>query len=39
VWRSVYGYVGGRRELADDVVAEAFSRALHYRSRIRDGAA
>ncbi len=39
VWRSVYGYVGARRELTDDVVSEAFARALHHHGRIRDGAA
>ena len=35
LWRAVYVYSGGRREIADDAVAEAFARALQYRGRIR----
>jgi RNA polymerase sigma-70 factor (ECF subfamily) len=28
VWRAVYAYTGGRKEIAEDAVAEAFARAL-----------
>jgi RNA polymerase sigma-70 factor, ECF subfamily len=35
LWRAVLAYVGGRRELADDVVAEAFARALERAPTIR----
>jgi RNA polymerase sigma-70 factor (ECF subfamily) len=36
MWRTMYAYTGGRRETADDAVAEAFARALQHRSSIRD---
>jgi RNA polymerase sigma-70 factor (ECF subfamily) len=36
LWRSVFAYTGGRREIADDAVSEAFSRALVDPGRIRD---
>ena len=36
LWRAIYGYAGGRRQIADDAVAEAFARALAYRATIRD---
>jgi RNA polymerase sigma-70 factor (ECF subfamily) len=36
LWRSVFAYTAGRREVADDVVAEAFARALASESQIRD---
>lgn len=35
LWRAVYAYSGGRRDIADDAVAEAFARALQYPGRIR----
>jgi len=33
--RAIYAYVGGRRDLAEDAVAEAFARALEHADRIR----
>jgi RNA polymerase sigma-70 factor (ECF subfamily) len=36
LWRSLYAYTGGRREVADDAVAEAFARALANADRIRE---
>jgi len=35
LWRGVYAFTGGRRDLADDAVAEAFARALQDPGRIR----
>lgn len=35
LWRAVLVYVGGRRDIADDVVAETFARAIVYEGRIR----
>jgi RNA polymerase sigma-70 factor (ECF subfamily) len=35
LWQGVYAYSGGRREVADDAVAEAFARALEHADRIR----
>lgn len=35
VWRSVLTYSGGRREIADEAVAEAFARAIAHEGRIR----
>jgi RNA polymerase sigma factor (sigma-70 family) len=35
LWRGVYAYSGGRRDIADDAVAEAFARALEHAERIR----
>ena len=35
LWRAILAYTGGRRELADDVVAEAFTRALERSGSIR----
>ena len=35
IWRAVLAYTGGRRDIADDALAEAFARAIHYRSTIR----
>lgn len=34
LWRTIYSVVGGRGELAEDVVAEAFARALERSDRI-----
>lgn len=36
LWRALYAYTLGRRDLADDAVAEAFARALQYSGSIRD---
>ncbi len=36
LWRAIYAYSGGRRVVADDAVAEAFSRALERRDTIRN---
>ena len=36
LWRSLYAYTGGRRDVADDATAEAFARALAAPDRIRD---
>jgi RNA polymerase sigma-70 factor, ECF subfamily len=36
LWRALYVYAGGRREVADDAVAEAFARAIEYDASIRD---
>jgi RNA polymerase sigma-70 factor, ECF subfamily len=35
LWRGVYAFSGGRRDIADDAVAEAFARALEDAGRIR----
>jgi RNA polymerase sigma-70 factor, ECF subfamily len=35
LWRAVLAYTGGRRELTDDVVGEAFARTLERASTIR----
>ena len=35
LWRALYAYTGGRRDVADDAVAEAFARAIEHRARIR----
>lgn len=35
VWRAVLVYAGGRRDIADEAVAEAFARAIVYRGTIR----
>ncbi len=36
LWRAVYAYAGGRREVADDAVAEAFARAMARDAEVRD---
>jgi RNA polymerase sigma-70 factor (ECF subfamily) len=36
LWRSVYAYAGGLREVADDAVAEAFARAMSRDGEVRD---
>jgi RNA polymerase sigma-70 factor (ECF subfamily) len=36
LWRAIYAYTGGRRELADDCVAEAFARVLERGSSVRE---
>jgi RNA polymerase sigma-70 factor, ECF subfamily len=35
LWRAVYAYTGGRRDVADDAVAEAFARAIQQDGVIR----
>jgi RNA polymerase sigma-70 factor, ECF subfamily len=35
LWRGVYAFSGGRADIADDAVAEAFARALENTRRIR----
>ena len=35
LWRAIYGFCGGRRQLAEDVVAEAFARAIQHVDEIR----
>jgi RNA polymerase sigma-70 factor (ECF subfamily) len=35
LWRAVLAYTGGRRDITDDVVAEAFARTLERASGIR----
>jgi RNA polymerase sigma-70 factor (ECF subfamily) len=39
LWRSILAYTGGRSDLADDVVAEAFLRILRSETEVRDPAA
>ncbi len=36
VWRTIYAFTGGRRDLAEEAVAEAFARAIAHASSIRD---
>jgi RNA polymerase sigma-70 factor (ECF subfamily) len=36
VWRAVLAFSGGRRDVADDAVAEAFARAIQRGPTIRD---
>jgi RNA polymerase sigma-70 factor, ECF subfamily len=36
VWRTIYAFTAGRREIAEEAVAEAFARALAHRRGIRD---
>jgi len=35
LWRTVYAYAAGRRQVADDAVAEAFARAIRHDGQIR----
>jgi RNA polymerase sigma-70 factor, ECF subfamily len=35
LWRAIYAYSGGQREIADDAVAEAFARAIQHDEDIR----
>lgn len=35
LWRALYAYSGGRREIADDAVAEAFARLILHSERVR----
>jgi RNA polymerase sigma-70 factor, ECF subfamily len=36
IWRAVYAYAGGHREVADDAVAEAFARAMARSNEVRE---
>ena len=36
LWRAIYAFAGGRRDVADDAVAEAFARAIERVSTIRE---
>jgi RNA polymerase sigma-70 factor (ECF subfamily) len=36
VWRTIYAFTGGRRDVAEEAVAEAFARAIAYAPGIRD---
>ncbi len=36
LWRAIYGFSGGRRDVAEDAVAEAFARAIEHFDQIRD---
>ena len=36
IWRAVYVYAGGRRDVADDAVAEAFARAMARGPEVRE---
>ena len=36
IWRAVLAYGGGRRDVADDAVAEAFARVMERGAQIRD---
>lgn len=38
LWRALYAYSGGRREIADDAVAEAFARLIVHSERVRSPA-
>jgi RNA polymerase sigma-70 factor (ECF subfamily) len=36
LWRGIYAFSGGRADVADDAVAEAFARALERKEQIRE---
>jgi RNA polymerase sigma-70 factor, ECF subfamily len=36
LWRALYGFTGGRRQIAEDALAEAFARAMERGDRVRD---
>jgi RNA polymerase sigma-70 factor, ECF subfamily len=36
LWRAILAYAGGRRDVADDAVAEAFARVMERGSSVRD---
>jgi RNA polymerase sigma-70 factor, ECF subfamily len=38
LWRTIYAFAGGRRDVADEATAEAFARALEHQDTIRDPA-
>jgi RNA polymerase sigma-70 factor (ECF subfamily) len=35
LWRALYAFAGGRRDIAEDALAEAFARAVEHSERIR----
>jgi RNA polymerase sigma factor (sigma-70 family) len=39
LWRAVFAYTGGRREITDDVVVEAFARTMERDGDVRDPSA
>ena len=36
LWRTLYGACGGRTDLAEEAIAEAFARAIERGDRVRD---
>jgi RNA polymerase sigma-70 factor (ECF subfamily) len=36
IWRAVYAYAGGRRDVADDAVSEAFARMMARGAAVRE---
>jgi RNA polymerase sigma-70 factor, ECF subfamily len=36
LWRTIYAFTGGRRDVTEDVVAEAFARAIAHEREIRE---
>jgi RNA polymerase sigma-70 factor (ECF subfamily) len=36
LWRTIYAFTGGRRDIAEDVTAEAFARAIAHSRTIRE---
>jgi RNA polymerase sigma-70 factor, ECF subfamily len=36
IWRAIYAYAGGRRDVADDAVAEAFARMMARGAEVRE---
>jgi RNA polymerase sigma-70 factor (ECF subfamily) len=36
LWRTIYAFTGGRRDIADDVTAEAFARGIAHTDTIRE---
>jgi DNA-directed RNA polymerase specialized sigma24 family protein len=36
LWRAIVAYAGGRSDIANDAVAEAFARAIERDGRVRD---
>lgn len=36
LWRALYGYAGGRRQIAEDALAEAFARAIERGDAVHD---
>ncbi len=36
LWRTIYAFTGGRRDVAEDVTAEAFARGIAHAGTIRD---
>jgi RNA polymerase sigma-70 factor (ECF subfamily) len=35
LWRALYAFAGGRRDIAEEALAEAFARAIEHSERIR----